>query len=195
MVPIDVPINGRVGAPAGGGLTPTTVGCYVGAGILDVPLAGGGAAAAAEERPDLWALASTVHATVHAPGHRAAELSRFGVMAAFLTSAAGRPFIRSMVHSASEQGRIMPPSVSNVGRCGLTDAANGRAAAAAAAGAPTVGAIRLMDWEAQMGAPLILYACTVGGAMTLVLVSTQPLLSTAAAAAVLAAVVKAIEAA
>ncbi|KAK1859451.1 hypothetical protein I4F81_002047 [Pyropia yezoensis] len=207
-IAVDVPINGRVGAPAGSGLTPTTVGCYVGAGIVDVPLAGGAYRDGGGDPPDLWALASKVHAAVHAPGYRASELSAFGVLSAILTCGPGRALVRSVINSTTEQGRIMPPTVSNVGRCGLSDAANGRAVAAAAAapagaaggdgangGFPTVGAIRLMDWEAQMGAPLILYACSVAGAMTLVLTSTQPQVPTATAGAMLASVVKTIEAA
>lgn len=194
--------------PAGSGLTPTTVGCYVGAGIVDVPLAGGAYRDGGGDPPDLWALASKVHAAVHAPGYRASELSAFGVLSAILTCGPGRALVRSVINSTTEQGRIMPPTVSNVGRCGLSDAANGRAVAAAAAapagaaggdgangGFPTVGAIRLMDWEAQMGAPLILYACSVAGAMTLVLTSTQPQVPTATAGAMLASVVKTIEAA
>lgn len=186
---VDVPINGRVGAPEGAGLSRDTVGCYIGAGAVDVPLPAGAAAA-----PDQWALASAVHATVHAPGYRASEVSAFGVFTAVLGSAPGRAMLRAAARSPAQQGRIIPPAVSNVGRCGLTDEANGRAAASAAA-PPTVGAIRLMDWEAVLGAPLVLYACTVGGRMALVLTSTEPLVSTATAAAVLAAVVKTIEAA
>ncbi|GAB0493763.1 hypothetical protein MMPV_005048 [Pyropia vietnamensis] len=209
-IAVDVPINARVGAPSEKGLESTTVGCYVGSAVVDVPVGvggnhdGEGEGAGGGDRPGLWALASSVHATVHSPGYRKAEAERFGVLGTLLSSFFGRGMLHAAVTSPRQQGRVMPPAVSNVGRCGLTDAANARAAAAAtaaaangAAGASPVSAsaIRLMDYEAALGAPLILYACSVGGDMCLVLTSVQPLVSVAAAEKLLALVVQHIESA
>jgi len=186
-VAIDVPINARVGAPAGSGLHPTTVGCYVGSAVVDVPVT-------AATANDLWPAAVAVFDTIHTAGFRRFQAESFGVLGELLSSAPGRSMLGAKVASPSEQGRLMPPGVSNVGRYTLTDAANDRVAAGGG-GSPTVTAVRLLDWEATMGASLILYACTVGGDMALVLTTVQPLVSTAAAEAVLAEVVRHIEAA
>lgn len=103
-----------------------------------------------------------------------------------------------MGHPAGRAGGLPPTAAAAAASAAAAAAAEAATAAgggSADGGLPTVGAIRLMDWEAQVGAPLVLYSCTVGGRMALVLTSTQPLVSAATAAAVLAAVVKAIEAA
>jgi len=195
---VSVLVDARVDAPAGGGLRRSSVGCFVGATPVDVPLpaARGGAAPACG---DGWTAAAAVHARVHggAGGGRAPAIAAMGVLVTALTTAPGRAALRAAVASATEQGRFLPPTVSNVGRCVAVDGANRRAVAGGGGGGPppTVSAVRLLNGDAVAGAPMVLYATCVGGRLTLCLSTVQPLISEAASAALLASLVRAVEAA
>jgi len=198
-----VPMNGRSAAAAdGGGVPADAVGCYVGA--VDVALAvppprppavagaDGAKGAAPPGNPRLWAAAAAAHAAIHAPSARAASLRHLGVATTLGVAPSAGPYLDALVADPVVQGRLLKdPFVSNVGRCARTEAANGRGGRAGAA----VTAIRLMDWEGQLGAPLGIYVCTVGGGASLVMTWAEPMVDATAAKAVLAAVVRLIEAA
>lgn len=142
----------------------------------------------------LWVAAGAAATALHAPGSRAAGAIRMGVGCRVVTRPQGRAFLDALVADPVAAGRLLPdPFVSNIGRCTETEAANRRAGDAATG--VTVTRLGLWDWEAQMGAPLGLYAATVDGVATLVAAWTEPLVTADAGRAVLAAVVAAVEAA
>ena len=193
-------VDARVDAPAGGGLRRTSVGCFIGSTPVDVPLPAASGGAGASLGDDGWssAAAAAVHRRVHGVGGgRAPAIAAIEVLVTALATAPGRAALWAAVASPVEQGRFLPPVVSNVGRCAAVDGANGRAVAAGGVGgpSPTVSAVRLLNGDAVAGSPLVLYATCVGGRLTLCLTTVQPLISEAASAALLASLVRAVEAA
>jgi len=109
------------------------------------------------------------------PPPRAACAAAFGLTCAVVCTPVGRAWLRRTAADAAGGRTGGGPNVSNLGVLGAVDAANAAAARRAAGGRHwAVRGVRLFTNAAPLGAPLSVYAATVGGRMEVVVAGTSP---------------------